>query len=784
MHSLAVREITANIGMQTAKSIQNEISKRIVTVQALVAFKNIEPAFSYDEFLSFANDIKNNDASILCLQLAPNGIVEYVTGVEHNAAVIGHNILEDPEHSEAAFDAIANNNFMFVGPVDLIQGGVGLIARKPIFEQEQFWGFATVVIDFAAVTSLFPQNAEEGMQPTRHQNLYALRELSETTPHRILWGDSEIFEMDPHLAEIELATGTWQLATIPSKGWPTAWPAAPKFRAASLIFATVISVFSVFLLRQPSQLRQAVSVATADLRMTEDNLREAHRVAKIGALTFCPNTMQIGLSTEARALLGVRPKMERLETEDFALLVHSEDRERVRGILKETIDNSNEAESIFRITKADGADVVIKLRAQERSDFYDDGQTLSATIQDVTEETRKEEQLRRAQKMEAIGKLTGGVAHDFNNLLAAIQGNSELLEATLDHDLDLLDEIQKATRRGASLTQRLLAYARKQPLVTKQTDLTLLIRDMERILSRTIGENIDVILKLPSDLWHVKVDPGQIEDAILNLALNARDAMSSGGMLRIECANTSIEEQDIGQAQELSEGSYVVISISDNGVGMDHLNLERAVEPFFTTKGVGQGSGLGLSMVSGLAQQSGGAMTIDSQTGLGTTVKIYLPQYANVEVLQFDLEPKIDFPKGNGETILIVEDNEVVLQMLKRMVKKLNYTVAKAQTVHEAHLLLAARSDIDLILTDVILPGGQSGLDLVASIEDRAWRPEIVIMSGNPSVDGGKNEDMIEQHSFLKKPFTQADLAEIVHRKLKHGNATKRNVTTLPPRRA
>ena len=789
MHSLLVEDNTAEIGNQIAKSIQNEINKRLVTVQALAAFKYADPAFSYDDFLSFAGHVSSDDASILSLQLAPDGIVKYVTNAKRNAAAIGHNLLADPARSKAAFDAIENENFMIIGPVDLVQGGVGLIARKPIFDlsernQKRFWGFATIVIDFDAVTSLFPEYATNGLPPEVGQNLYALREVSGAMRHRTLWGDPRTFQMEPHLAQIELATGTWQLATIPSAGWPSAWPGAWNFRLASLAIATLLTAFSLFLMLQPAQLRQAVSVATADLRKTQDKLREAHRVAKIGALTLCPNTTLIGFSAEARAVLCVGADMEQLELEDFLKLVHSQDRERVHGILLKAIASGDETEAIFRVTKADGLNVVVKLRALERREFYDDEQILSATFQDITEETRKEEQLRRAQKMEAIGKLTGGVAHDFNNLLAVIQGNSELLEATLDHDLDLLKEIQKATRRGASLTQRLLAYARQQPLVTKEIDLALLIRGMERILSRTIGENIDIVLELPIDLWHVKVDPGQIEDAILNLALNARDAMPSGGLLRIKCENTYIEQQDNVGAPELGEGRYVVISMSDNGVGMELLTMERAVEPFFTTKVVGQGSGLGLSMVSGLAQQSGGTITIDSQTGLGTTVKMFLPQYANVDGFQPDPELKVDFPSGHGETILVVEDNDVVLQMLKRILNNLGYIVAEARTVHEADLLLDTRSEIDLVLTDVVLPGGQSGLDLVAAMEERAWRPEIVIMSGNPSVDGGKNEDVIEQHSFLKKPFSHDDLAAIVYKKLKHREATKSNVTTLPQRRA
>jgi PAS domain S-box-containing protein len=789
MHSLSVKEHTAKIGIQIAKSIQNEVNKRLVTVQALVAFKYANPAFNYDEFLSFADHIKNNDSSILSLQFAPDGIVTYVTNETRNAAAIGHNLLADPKRSQAAFAAIENNNFIIVGPVNLIQGGVALIARKPIYDltetnQKQFWGFATIVIDFAAVTSLFPEYASEDLLRAAGQNLYALREVSATGQPRTLWGPSEIFQMDPHLAQIELATGTWQLATIPSIGWPSAWPGAWSFRLASIVLATVLAFFSFFLLRQPAKLRQAVSVATVDLRKSEDRLREAHRVAKIGSLTLCPNRRHIVFSTEARALLGVKPGLEQLEMEAFVQLVHSIDRERVRGILNEAIQNSREIEASFQVTKADGSDVAIKLRAQERSDFYNDGQILSATLQDVTEETKKEEQFRRAQKMEAIGKLTGGVAHDFNNLLAVIQGNSELLEATLDHDLDLLEEIQKATRRGASLTQRLLAYARKQPLMAKQTDLAILIRGMERMLSRTIGENIDVILELPNDLCYVKVDPGQIEDAILNLALNARDAMPGGGTLRIQCENVDIKSRDIVQTQELNVGGYVVISVSDNGAGMEDITKERAVEPFFTTKGVGQGSGLGLSMVSGLAHQSGGAITIDSQIRLGSTVKIYLPQFEGAQEDKSELELKVGSPNGQGETILVIEDNEVVLQMLKRMLKELNYTVIDAQTVQEANKLLETHSGIDLALVDVVLPGGQSGLDFVASTESRSQQPEIVIMTGFPMVNGGKNEDVIDRHSFLKKPFTRAALAEIIYKKLNNPRAITSNVTPLPLIRA
>ena len=381
---------------------------------------------------------------------------------------------------------------------------------------------------------------------------------------------------------------------------------------------------------------------------------------------------------------------------------------------------------------------------------------------DITARHDAEERLRQAQKMEAVGQLTGGVAHDFNNLLAVILGNTELLSMQSDEPNLRLEAITRAATRGSELTQRLLAYSRQQPLRPQTIDLVELTDGMADMLARTLGETIEIKTRTPPGLWSASADPGQVENALLNLAINSRDAMPQGGKLTIECMNVTLDQAYVTENPEALAGDLVVLAVSDTGTGMSAEIQARVFEPFFMTKEVGQGSGLGLSMVYGFTKQSGGHVSIYSEEGRGTTVKLYLPRS---ELAVEDTSPEVEaaIPIGAGETVLVIEDDEDVRVLAADTLKGLGYCVIAVAAAAPARDVLASDTPVNLILSDVILPGGTSGPEFAEEI--RATHPslEIIFMSGYPAEAAKRNGFLGSNRVLLNKPFQRRQLAEAVH---------------------
>jgi len=390
---------------------------------------------------------------------------------------------------------------------------------------------------------------------------------------------------------------------------------------------------------------------------------------------------------------------------------------------------------------------------------------LAATaVENVTlieREQAKEDQLRQSQKMEAVGQLAGGVAHDFNNLLTAITGYSELTLRDLDDDSPLrpkITEIKKAGERAASLTRQLLAFSRKQILQPKVLDLNAVIPEMDKMLRRLIGENIVLQTVLDSSLGQVKADPGQIEQIVMNLCINARDAMPHGGRLTIETSNVDLEQAYSSQQVILRAGHYVMLSVSDNGCGMDAHTQERIFEPFFTTKELGKGTGLGLSTVYGIVKQSEGSIWVYSEVGRGTTFKIFLPRVDEVAETEHLTKKSDSAPRGN-ETVLLVEDEDIVRVLSKEILERCGYTVMTAANGEEGlRVSTEFAGRIDLMITDVVMPhmGGRELAEHMARL-----RPDtqVLFMSGF-------TDDAIVRHGvlddgvfFLQKPFSPDTLA-------------------------
>jgi PAS domain S-box-containing protein len=383
----------------------------------------------------------------------------------------------------------------------------------------------------------------------------------------------------------------------------------------------------------------------------------------------------------------------------------------------------------------------------------------------IAEREHAEEALRQSQKMEAVGQLTGGIAHDFNNLLTVIAGNIDIArrhlgEAGEGRVLRALGNAQIGAERAAVLTQRLLAFSRRQPLNPRPVDANKLVTGMGELLHRTLGETIEVETVLAAGLWRVEADPNQLENAILNLAVNARDAMPDGGKLTIETANTHLDRGYAARHAGVTAGQYVAICVSDIGSGMDADTLERAFEPFFTTKEVGKGTGLGLSMVYGFVKQSGGHLKIYSEEGEGTTVRIYLPRLIG-EAADAEDRPDEAVPEGSREeTILVCEDDDDVRAYTVEVLRELGYRVLEAHDGPSAlRLLERQEGNVDLLFTDVVLPSGMTGA--VLAQEARARRPELKILfttgyARNAIVHHGRLDPGVE---LITKPFAYADLA-------------------------
>lgn len=399
-----------------------------------------------------------------------------------------------------------------------------------------------------------------------------------------------------------------------------------------------------------------------------------------------------------------------------------------------------------------------------------EGELIYCVARDVTEHraeararTDAEAALRQAQKMETLGQLTGGVAHDFNNLLQVVVGNLELLQRALPDDQPRLkraaDNAMAGAERAAVLTQRLLAFSRRQPLSPQPMDPNRLVAGMSDLFQRTLGETIEVRTEPKADVWTIEVDPNQMENALLNLAVNARDAMPDGGKLDIEVDNLQIDAARIMPEGEIAPGQYVVISVTDSGEGMDADTLRHAVEPFFTTKDVGRGTGLGLSMVYGFIRQSGGHLQVYSEPGDGTCVKLYLPRHHGGLPVE-DSAPLPAETVGGTETILLCEDDEDVRAYSAGVLRDLGYTIVEVGTAADALAALDCENNpVDLLFTDVVLPGGMSGADLAREVHVRCPALKILFTTGyarNAIIHHGRLDPGVE---LLTKPFTYAELA-------------------------
>lgn len=445
--------------------------------------------------------------------------------------------------------------------------------------------------------------------------------------------------------------------------------------------------------------------------------------------------------------------------------IHPDDRERVVKSLRAAIANGHGTWLCkFRFVCASGEVVDMVERAMILHDAEGQATRIIGSSTDVSEFNALEKKLRQAHKMKAVGQLTGGLAHDFNNLLTIILGNAE--ELAQIHAADpasrwLAETTMAAAERGAMLTSRLLSFARLQTLSPAKLNLSGLFAGIETLVRRTIPENITISLAAGPDVWAVEIDPSQLENAILNLVINARDAMPNGGKITITASNTIIGADDPRRQEDCDADRYVMITVADDGCGMPGHDIERAFEPFFTTKEVGQGSGLGLSMVWGFVRQSHGFAEITSELMNGTTISLYFPATDDEDVQPAQPDAQ-QVPTGRAERILVVEDDALVRQSLVAQLERLGYTIVAAGSAAEALQIIAKSPPFDLLFTDVIMPGEMNGWTLAEVALEQQPGLKVLLASGYSEDPLMRERRLQNPLSVLTKPFRRTELAETI----------------------
>jgi len=410
--------------------------------------------------------------------------------------------------------------------------------------------------------------------------------------------------------------------------------------------------------------------------------------------------------------------------------------------------------------------VTIKLEIALTALRRRDGYVFNGFVRDLTEKLAIEEHLRQAQKMESIGQLTGGIAHDFNNMLTVITGTIDILAEAVGDKPELVaiaNLIGQAADRGAELTRHLLAFARKQPLQPREVALNTILAESEKLLRPALGERVDIVLAMDDDAWPALIDPTQLTAALFNLAVNARDAMPDGGKLTIETGNVVLDEDYVKTEPDVTAGHYAMIAVSDTGVGIPRHLREKIFEPFFTTKQVGSGTGLGLSMVYGFVKQSGGHIKVYSETGVGTTFKLYLPRAATVPQQDFALDAR---PEGGAETIFVVEDDVLVLGSVTTQLRSLGYKTLSAANGAEALELVRSGAAFDLLFTDVIMPGKLNGRQLADEIAKLRSPLKVLFTSGYTKSAITHHGRLDAGVLLLAKPYRIQELARMVRRAL------------------
>jgi sensor domain CHASE-containing protein/nitrogen-specific signal transduction histidine kinase/ActR/RegA family two-component response regulator len=757
-------QVSAELGQVRAR-LEDNISINANIVQGLAAVVATEPNMEQDRFAQFAKHLLSGRNQIRHVGAAPNLVVKLLYPLEGNEAVLGLDYTKNEEQRSGVMQAIAADQAIVVGPVNLIQGGTGLIARLPVYtatdtaRRGRFWGLVSTVID---VPRLFRDSGITDSE--RAFDVAVRRDDRMNKGGDFIYGDPVIADHQPVMATVSIPGGQWQLLAVPKHGWPTASPDQSRILITYFLAAAFIVIPLLLVGRLLSQRRK--DDVARDIQV--ERLRKLEEVGRVGGWRIDRATYRQHLTHGMSAILEL-PASEDADPcgePEWSWPDSSVDQE-LREAARVSMVYGAQLDITVKTVTAKGRPIWLHVRAEPvRANGEIIG--LSGYAQDISLQHQLQEKVMTTHKMEAIGQLTAGIAHDFNNVLGAISLNVEMIAddpTTPEFQSKRAQVAKKACGRGANLTRQLLAFARKQSLVAHHVDLCKVVGGTATLLKHTLPTSIDVKVVVAPELaaW-AEIDEAHFDSAILNLGLNARDAMPDGGTLLISVTTREIVMNVEGK--NLRPGRYAVVSVDDTGVGMSEAVLARAFDPFFTTKDFGQGSGLGLSMVHGFVCQSGGDIEIRSRIGQGTTIEMFFPLLEPAhEDVKAEATPAATF-NGKAKRALLVEDMADIREACQIQLESLGFNVVAAHNGPAACRLIAEDDDFDVLITDLDMPGGING-NRLAEVALRAIPGlKVITMTGYNEGHLKANSEFktSERRIHLQKPFSRSDLATALSR--------------------
>ena len=742
------------------EALQQAIARRLDALPAMRAFLESGPPGPRwrDDLDAFAEGLHSSIEGIRALQYVHGGIIRYTSHPAENRAAAGYNLLADPREMirQDVLRALSSNTVVLSGPIDLLQGGRGLVARLATFPRDDpRFGLVAVVMDIG------PLFVEAGLADPDDSLLKAVRDREGT----VLFGPPEVFARDPVTIAVNLPDRSWTIGAVPAHGWHAVTSADWSVRGALVIIVALGTVIAALISSRQAQLQAAVGARTRELtasntelatrmeeiRTAEAALREQHQLLR-AVVEGSPDLVLVKdaasryvLVNQAAARAIGKPVGEIVgRTPDD--LYEPEFAADVRTTDQQVLETGAPVARERRLKTADGERTYIVALHPWLAPSGDVSGTVTVA-RDVTERLLLETQLRHAQKLDALGRLSGGIAHDFNNLLTAIMANAHLLAESLQDAAPALladaEAIQTAAHRGAELTRKLLAFGRRDLLERKATDLTALLDDNGTMLRRLVPERIDFMVELPDEALVVRADQGALAQVLLNLVANARDALTEHG--RITVSLTRVTRGNRAAAR---------LAVADTGVGMDERTQAHVFEPFFTTKPPGQGTGLGLSIVYGLVQRHDGTIEITSAPRRGTTVTIELPLIADPAAS--DAPPAARAARGRAEHILVVEDEDAIRESLRRLLVRHGYRVDVAIDGQEGLDILLRAPTIALVVSDMVMPR-MSGVQLCRTARAHGVRTPFLFTTGYTGGMGPDRGTPLDGE-LLPKPWLPQDL--------------------------
>lgn len=726
---------------------------------------------SQETYAEFASVIADDLPGVINIAWAPNLVVTHVFPIKDNEMVIGLDYRTLDDQIKDVQLVRTNGTSAIVGPVQLVQGRLGIILRLPVFFPSQTGARATGVLSLVYDLEEFVEARElEGQ--VFGLDVALTTDAGDFSSGEQVVGDPAILMDNPVEASLIIPEREWRLHARPVSGWDTAASVDQFMRFSLLAIVGLAMVLSVSAYWLASSRKSSIQKMTRMDAQLDSVIRSARGVF----FSYIESETGRGkldyISETCRDIWGLEAA-ELCENPELVLEQVSEEQQKLLlAEFQKARDTMQRWTYTWKTKSAAGRAMWLQGWAQPNR-ISDDTVQWYGFIVDVTQSREKDLQLEQqaaivlqTQKQDSIGHLTGGVAHDFNNLLAVIMGNLELLrdEVSVQDHLNLIDACLKATKRGASLTGNMLAFARKARLEPRVIDPNEMVRETCEWIVRTLPSTIDVEATLSRDIWMIKADPSSTESALLNLILNARDAMPQGGKLSIKTSNVWLDDSGAKSlSPDLNPGGYVVLDVSDQGQGIAAELLPQIFEPFFSTKPPGSGSGLGLSMIQGFLYQSGGTVSVQSKVGEGTTFSLYFP--ASEPALSTVVEPIVS---QNEDTfvknrVLVVEDEKEVRQILLRTLQTAGYDVTVAASGDEALEVFEAAQKFDLVVSDIVMPGKLQGPDLLQRLRARDPSIPAIFISGYSSEATEEGKGFCTEDIRLMKPVRREDLLKAVH---------------------